>query len=551
MTGTQVLNLARAIYSHAVSVPARPALVIGERTYTYGALADSASRVAAWVRSRCGDSGDALAAPRVGILAARSHQAYAGILGVAWAGGAYVPLNPKQPAERLHSIIRQAGVTALVVDNRGAAPLRELLDGWGDGTPPQVLLADDATLPTTVERVTPWGALERMRGLASPAPVSADHPAYILFTSGTTGVPKGVIIHAGALNCFLAALRSRYQLGPSDRVAQFIELTFDPSVMELFGCWDAGAALHVVPETKVMAPGGFLREREITFLACVPSLVAVMARLRQLSPGALPDLRVTIFGGEQLPLETTLLWRAAAPNSVIDNQYGPTEATVACLVQRIGVEAIQTPGRGTLAIGRPLPGMEAAIVGPDLRFLTTGESGELAVSGPQLAAGYVGDPAQTARRFPMLDHPRLGRSRWYLTGDLACCDEKGQFHCLGRIDNQVKVMGHRVELEEIEAHLRAVAGTEAVAAIGWPSSNGNAAGVVAFVSGARVAPPDIREQMRRRVPAYMLPGRVLPLDELPLSVNGKVDRHALRKLLDEGVATGDAEGRRTVGTTAS
>jgi acyl-CoA synthetase (AMP-forming)/AMP-acid ligase II len=184
--------------------------------------------------------------------------------------------------------------------------------------------------------------------------------------------------------------------------------------------------------------------------------------------------------------------------------------------------------------------MEAAIVGPGLEFLPAPRVGELAVSGPQVALGYFNDPAKTAARFPTLDHPRLGRSRWYLTGDLAYQDEAGLFHCLGRIDNQVKVNGFRVELEEVEAHLRSVCRTDAVAAVAWPSIGGagtgadnNAAGVVAFVSGAHVAPGDVRESLRERVPHYMVPTRVVELAALPLSTNGKVDRAALRKLLDD------------------
>jgi acyl-CoA synthetase (AMP-forming)/AMP-acid ligase II len=174
-------------------------------------------------------------------------------------------------------------------------------------------------------------------------------------------------------------------------------------------------------------------------------------------------------------------------------------------------------------------------------WVAPGRPGELAVSGPQVAKGYLGDPDQTARRFPVLDHPRLGRSRWYLTGDSAVQDERGLFHHLGRIDNQVKVMGFRVELEEVEAHLRSVCQTESVAAVGWPVVNGNASGIVAFVAGAHAELSAARDALRGRVPAYMVPSKVLALDVMPLSTNGKVDRHALRAILS-GHAAGAAAG---------
>ncbi|MEO6435649.1 MAG: amino acid adenylation domain-containing protein [Tepidisphaeraceae bacterium] len=526
MSQTQALNLAWPLFCHAQNNPARTALGVEGRHISYGELAAAAARVANWLRSR----GGAGAAPRVGILAARSFEAYAGILGVAWAGGTYIPLNPRMPASRLASALQQAGAGGLIVDRRGTAALKEL----GPAAPASVLIGDDARAESPDLPGTAWSEMPSPANAPPPAAVAADHPAYLIFTSGTTGAPKGVILTAAGVASFLASVRSIYALGPADRVAQFIELTFDPSVMELFGCWDGGASLHVIPETKLMAPGGFLREHEITFFAAVPSLIAVMQRMKQLQPGALPALRVSIFGGEGFSVELAHVWQAAAPNSVVDNQYGPTEATVCCMQQRLTEPPIETPGRGTLAIGKPYPGIEAGIIGPELNFLLPGQTGELAIAGPQLAIGYIGDDVMTARRFPTLDHPRLGRTRWYLTGDLAMCDQRGIFHCYGRVDHQVKVLGHRVELEEVEAHLRAVCSTNEVAAVAWPVVNGSAAGIVGFVCGSQLAPATVREAMKQRVPAYMVPGKLLALDMLPLSSNGKVDRHALRALLDKG-----------------
>jgi acyl-coenzyme A synthetase/AMP-(fatty) acid ligase len=286
-----------------------------------------------------------------------------------------------------------------------------------------------------------------------------------------------------------------------------------------------------------MAPAGFLQQHEITFWMSVPSAIAVMQRLKQLRPNAFPKLRVAIFGGEGFPVESARAFAEAAPNAVVDNLYGPTEATVACLRHRFGEPPDVTPGRGTLSIGEPYPGMEAAIVGADMSFLGVDQTGELAICGPQVALGYFGEEDQTRRRFPMLDHPRLGRSRWYLSGDLAYRDARGRFHCLGRADNQVKVNGFRVELEEIEAHLRSVCSTDEVAAVAWPANgNGNASGIVAFVGGTnghRIEAPAVREKLRDRVPIYMVPSRIMSLEALPLSVNGKVDRLKLLALLEQ------------------
>jgi amino acid adenylation domain-containing protein len=531
MSSSSTLNLATNVYLHGQTQPMRTALVVGEEEYTYERFADAAGRVATWLRARAPRhagsilSGSAApAGPRVGILAARSIETYAGIVGAAWAGGAYVPLNPKQPAARLSFVIERARLDALIVDARGMQRLAEL----GPLTPRNVLRPDD------------WPALEDLPPPLPPTAVAPDHPAYIIFTSGTTGVPKGVVVHAANIAHTLACAQAMYHIGPADRLSQFFETTFDVSVNEMFLCWNGGAALHVVPESKQMAPGGFIRQRAITVWHAVPSLIVMMQRFKQLEDNSLPSLRVSLFGGEGVPVKSLRAWRRAAPNSVIDNQYGPTEAAVGCVCHRFTEPPIETPGRGTLAIGRPFPGMHAAIVSEfDCeQFLPPGQTGELALSGPQVAAGYLGDEVQTARRFRMLDHPQLGKTRWYLTGDSAYSDAQGLLHCLGRIDHQVKVLGHRVELEEIEAHLRAVCKTEEVAAVPWPMVDGNPAGIVAFISGAAADPAvDVREAMKNRVPMYMVPTRVHALAALPLSTNGKVDRQGLRSMLDEKVVT--------------
>jgi amino acid adenylation domain-containing protein len=535
-SNSTILNLATCVHMHGLTQPQRTAIVVDEQPYTYEAFANIAGCVATWLRgcvtrphtSENGIdgrmNGGGASGPRVGILAARSIETFAGIIGTAWAGGTYVPLNPKIPASRLAYVIQRAKIDALIVDAKGAPRLDELSDAR----------------PANILQPGNWSQLGQLGRALPPTPVPPDHPAYIIFTSGTTGVPKGVVVTVANIAHTLACIAALYHINPSDRVGQFFETTFDPSVLEMFACWQGGAELHVVPETKVMAPGGFIRQRAITVTHAVPSLVVMMHKFRQLAAGSMPSLRLSFFGGEGVPVASARLWQQAAPNCLITNQYGPTEAAVTCISRPFSEPPVETAGRGTIAIGTPFPGMEAAVVDESdpTRFLPPGEIGELALSGPQLAAGYLGDEEQTARRFPVLDHPELGRTRWYLTGDSAYCDAQGLFHCLGRIDNQVKVMGHRVELEEIEAHLRAVCQTDSVAAVAWPVVNGNPAGIVAFVSGAVVDPGlDVREAMKRRVPVYMVPSRVHAVDALPLSTNGKVDRKGLRTMLDEKVLT--------------
>lgn len=521
----EALNPASGVFRFACERPDSVALVVDDRRHTYGELALAAARVGAWLRASVRDLD---AAPRIGVLASRSFETYAGILGSAWAGFTHVPLNPRQPSSRLASILDQARLSALVVDERGAMHLAH--EAVRERLPGQVLAPD---VPAAVG-TTRWKELPVVDVASAPAAVSRDHPAYVIFTSGTTGVPKGVTVTTGNLAHFLANIRVQYAIGPDDRVGQFCEPSFDLSVFEIFAAWDGGASLHVVPESSLISPAGYIRREELTVWASVPSVITVLSRMKMLAPGMFPSLRASVFIGEALLVESARAWMEAAPNSVVDNHYGPTEATVACTVQRVTDPVVETPGRGTVAIGVPYAGMEVDIVGADGRFLGTGETGELALHGPQVADGYLGDPALTARRFPTLEHPRLGASRWYLSGDLGVRDANGVLHCLGRLDHQVKILGHRVELEDLEAHLRGASGSDEVAAVAWPLRGATATGIVAFVCGASATTGGIRERLKELLPHYMVPRRVIEVDALPLSSNGKVDRKALLAMLEAG-----------------
>jgi D-alanine--poly(phosphoribitol) ligase subunit 1 len=493
-------NLAWSVHRAAERHPHAVALHVEERTITYAELRAGAQQMGARLaRTSTG------APARVAIFARRSLETYLGILGTCWAGGTYVPLNPTLPEARLAQMLDTIQPDAIVVDRRHLPLLTPRLRG--------------AALV-----IAPALDLGLANGAAdAPRPVPPDHPAYITFTSGTTGVPKGVMIPARAVASFIAASRDLFEIGPSDRTAGLAEISFDISVFDMFFTWDRGAALHVAPASQTMAPLAYLREQAITVLFSVPSMVAILKRLRLLQPGVLPKVRLSIFSGEPLPVALAEAWTAAAPDSVVENFYGPTEATVSCSHERFLAGGATPAARGFVSIGLPFAGTRLAIFDPERRPLPAGVAGELAIAGAQLALGYYADGKQTARKFVSLDG-----DRWYLTGDQAMSDSEGRFFYLGRLDNQVKIRGHRVELEEVEAHLRAVSGVEAVAVVAWPVRDGSADGLVAFLAGDlddRVA--ELRHALRARLPPHMVPTALHIVEALPLTANGKIDRKAL------------------------
>ena len=499
-----VKNLAQAFFENAASRPDALALRIDGKDHSYAELAERASRFARFATATC--AADA----SVGIYAARSLDAYAAVMGVLAAGRSYVPLSVEAPAARLRDVLVRSKVQLVISDR----PVDSSLDDLS------LRFVDASDLPAAREG----------DGLFTPTEVDVDTLAYVIFTSGTTGQPKGVKIGVGNVQSFLRAAAQRSRISARDRVSQFYELNFDPSVFDLLLTLSAGASLHVVPSAQRLAPAKFIQDERLTIWSSVPSVLAFMDRMKLLTPDAFPCLRYAMFCGDALPETSARALARAAPQCTIDCQYGPTETTVTCSggvvahANELRWTARVTKERGIISIGKPFPGTRMGIVS-DGMFLPAGSQGEIVVAGCQVALGYLDDEVLTARKFVMLDHPEHGRELWYLSGDLGYADADGHYHCLGRVDHQVKVLGHRIELEEIDAHLFAVTG-RAGATIAWPIEQGVPTGLVAFVT-SELSASEVLLALKQRLPPYMVPKRVMKLEQLPLGPNGKLDRKAL------------------------
>jgi amino acid adenylation domain-containing protein len=512
-------NLAAILLRHAAIQPDALAARADGQSLTYGELAFASSRLAALLHAR--------GVERLAILGSRSLGAFVGVLGAFWAQVTYVPLSLKAPPERLADMLRQAGCDAILIDQHGAGLLDDILM---QAAPALVIAADAPASAALARRDCAFHALLTMT--AEPiAPVQAypARPAYIIFTSGTTGSPKGVVVSAGAAIGLIEALRERCGIRPDDKVAETADLSFDLSVGNMVMAWDAGASLHAVKPMEMLAPARFIRANAITVWCSVPSVISRMQRAGALHAGIFPLLRYCVFVGEPLPVSAAEAWQLAAPNSIIDNLYGPTEGCVYYLGHRYTGDPQVTPETGTVCIGLPFPGLDATIVDDACRMLPPNARGELALSGRQLADGYLDRPELTTERFRLID----GR-RWYLTGDAAYRDDESRFHHLGRVDNQIKVLGYRVELEEVESHLRDLCAGAAVAVVGWPRLGGAIEGLVGFAVAGPAIIAAAGASLSARLPAYMVPSVIHAIADMPLNGNGKLDRAALVRLLDSG-----------------
>jgi amino acid adenylation domain-containing protein len=490
--------------------PDRPALEVGGETLSYAELSRRAAAIAAAIAER-GPEG---APPLTAVFGSRSETAFAGVLGALWAGHGYVPLNPSFPSQRCREMLERSGCRTLIADATAAERLDELLDGVED--PPAVIVPDLEAEALSTE--------------AEPLFAAEAAIAYLLFTSGSTGRPKGVGVAHSNVVSFIAAVAERYGIDENDRLSQTFDMTFDLSVFDMFLAWERGACVCCPSERQLLSPSRFIRDSELTVWFSVPSLGALMRKLRMLKPDGYPSLRWSLFCGEPLPAELAGAWAEAAPNSIVENLYGPTEATIACTVHR-HVPGESGGDNGIVPIGEPIGATRTLVADAELREVEPGGDGELLVSGPQVTPGYWLDPEKTAAAFVT---PPGHEERHYRTGDRVRRPTSSEepLTYVGRMDHQIKVLGHRVELGEIDAALRDASGIDAAIAIGWPLTDSGAGGIAAFLADPDADIPALRESLNKRLPEYMVPRRFELLEALPLNANGKFDRKAMLALLE-------------------
>lgn len=511
----------------AANNPAADCLVIKNDTLSYGEVERSARLWASSILDALGRPAD-----RVGVFGSRSKESYIGVLAALCSGATFVPLNPSFPEERTREMVRQAELDAIIVDAQALKQLGAVLEGL-DRIPllllPEIEGADP--LPGQALFAADVRAKEPLTTLP---PLLPGDIAYLLFTSGSTGKPKGVpVTHSNALY-FIDFATDHYEISPTDRFSQTFDQTFDLSIFDLFVAWECGASVYSLQSLDLIAPARFICKHELTVWFSVPSIPALMRKKNSLKPEALPSLRISLFCGEPLPAETAQAWQLAAPNSVLENLYGPTELTIACLWYRW--DTAESPSicvNGVVPIGRPFHGLGAVVVDDELRPVEEGEAGELCVCGPQTTPGYWRDPAKTAERFVHLPEDAFPAERFYRTGDRVKRLENGEYVYLGRTDHQIKVMGFRVELGEIEACLRREPNTVEAVALGWPMNGGTAEGIVAFVSGTGMDLDWMKREARATLPDYMVPKEIRPIEKMPLNANGKIDRNVLAGMLAE------------------
>lgn len=494
--------LADIFEATAKRLPQQTALIFQERKVSYSELNDLSDLAAA----RLIDDG-VRPGQIVGLWLPRGIDLLVMQLAIAKSGAAWLPFDADTPVDRIAICLNDASATGLISCDAFSPHLQELSQS--------IWTAEDLLLLQPIDL--------KVEQLSRRAGVLPEHPAYVIYTSGSTGKPKGIQINQGAICHFLRSENSQLGINNTDRVYQGFSVAFDMSFEEIWISYLTGATLWIAHKELATDPEALplaLIEQQITVLHAVPTLLALFNR-------DLPNLRIINLGGEACPEALANRW--ATPERKVFNTYGPTEATVSASLAELHVGEPVT-------IGRPLPNYILLVVDPEpthsLRLLPRGETGELCISGPGVAMGYLGRPDLTAEKFVLNPFASgLHDQRLYRTGDLARIDDSGCVQCLGRTDDQVKIRGFRVELGEIEATLcqQPNIGTAAVI---LRKDDGIERLVAYIITEDRVAPvlADLRASLAESLPPYMVPSHFETLPEMPRLTSGKIDRKALRAM---------------------
>ncbi|MEU8622514.1 amino acid adenylation domain-containing protein [Streptomyces sp. NPDC048623] len=477
---------------------------------TYRALMDRVDRLAARLRAR-GAGPDTV----VAVLADRGTAAVTGFLGIQAAGAAYLPLDTRAPVERSASLLADAHAACLLT-GPGHQDTADLIVAAGTtaGRPPVAALPVDGPADGT-----------------PPAPSrtpAADQLAYVIFTSGSTGRPKGAMVHHRGMNNHLLAKIDDLALTGADTLVQNAPLTFDVSVWQMIAPLLTGGRVLAVGQVLAADPLGLFRlvaHDEVTVLEVVPSLLR--AALDTWDEGAevpaLPALRRLVVTGEELPTELCRRWFARFPGIPMTNAYGPTECSDDVTHADITPDTLDQD-RITAPIGRAVRNTRLYVLGDALELVPAGTPGDLYVAGVGVGRGYLGDPARTAATF-VPDPFAADGALMYRTGDRVRHRPDGQLEFIGRRDAQVKIRGQRIELGEVEAHLRAQDGvTDAVAAV-VPGPGGHHR-LVGYLVGTQDV-RGVRDALAAALPEHLVPAALVPLPAMPLTPNGKTDRKAL------------------------
>lgn len=503
--------------------PDKTCLVVDDVSYTYTEVNDFASKIS-FILNQYPDRQFTC------IYSRRSLSAFGGMLASLAQGKTYIPLNNKFPVDRNLTTISITKPGFFIIDQRNLEDFQQMTPSLDNST---IVIAPELSRAEIPENIVSKFKVYSKEDLNEKyneiKEVSEDTLAYIVFTSGSTGVPKGVATSHSNVIAYINNVNNIYDFTPEDRFSQSYEITFDPSVHDMFVCWSAGASLYVIPDKLLFAPAVFIKKHQLTVWFSVPSVAQFMSQFRMLKENAFPSVRHSIFCAEPLYVKTIKEWNKACPNSVITNMYGPTETTILATYYDILPNEVDNieQNNGIASLGKGFADHTFILL--DKNNNKTDTKGELCIAGKQVTQGYYKNEEKTKQVFTTIDD---SGTQYYKTGDII--EKKNDlFFFVSRKDFQVKIRGNRIELDEINYHISEFTSSHFTVSIPYPLNQGIATDIYTFIdSSVDKAYNEIVEYLKTKIPSYMIPKSIIKLDQVPLNDNGKVNRKALAGLIN-------------------
>lgn len=480
----------------ALKFPNHTAIIINGKSFTYQWILNKATAIAKEIVAN-----DTSETNLIGLYTDNNEYTYTSLIAILLANKGFVPLNHKFPNERLKKIIDDAGIKTIVHCNQSIDRVSELHKNAS-------LPVDDINFNNQLHQYSPVD----------------NQIVYILFTSGSTGIPKGIPITNKNFSALIKALDKRYTINETDRVLQAFELSFDVSLACTFMAWEYGATLLIPDMEGIVAVNSFkaIYDYKATFVTIPPSAIFYLKKLKILGSIKIPSVHTTLFTGEALPYKLVTEWRKSAENTVVENAYGPTETTVWSLFYKLDAETEAQTINGLCPIGEGLSGINCRIINEKNEEVVDGERGELIVEGDQIFKGYWNNEEKTSQAF-YIDKQN---KQWYKTGDIVVKNTNNNIVYINRKDNQVQVNGFRVELGEVEHAIKKASGLDSIVVLAKITDDYT--DLYALIEG-NFEEISLLNVLKNSLPFYMIPRHFIAVNPLPVNTNGKIDKQLLHK----------------------
>lgn len=517
------MNVSSLILSKNKNKQDAISLKIDDKSYSYGELFDKAFYFAEVLRDL-----EALN-ETIGLVGQRNFSSYAGLLGILISGNNFTSINPKNNESKINFIISESNIRILIGDSEDILSLGEKI-------------LSRVAFKVSDEKISSFSKQSNninlniksdSRNITLPKTTKNLDLAYINYTSGSTGNPKGVKVSHKNIRSFLETMSIYYPLQGEFNASQTFDFSFDPSVSDVLFTWLKSGKLCVLPEKEILIPSDFIIREKINFWNSVPSIANFMIKTGNLKPNMFPDLTHSMFCGEQFSTNIAKEWRLAAPNSSIENLYGPTEGTIYISRYIYSKEDEKLNYKNNIVpIGKPFENHDCAILNSsDNKIYEKEKVGEIAFTGPQITQGYLNDKKKTDSVFVKFNWDKKNRT-WYKTGDLGFFNSSENIECVGRKDSQIKIAGRRIEIGEIEFVLSSFSKLKNSVVVPVRDSQNIVIGTVAFIMEEITSEEIliIRKESETKLDNVFFPKKIIFIERFPLSKSGKVDRKKLEFL---------------------